>query len=180
MFKQCPRCGGDVDASYSEDVHCLQCGDRPEVVYPGPVIVGAGGSATGRQLGDRLSWAGDRDSGPSRNSGQAPPQKTGEGASPSITLGGLGGLSGLREAPAAGPGTRHARRIEEAAGGPSRVAEAAVLQELRSWDGPPTNEGELEGVCPRCGAVESVMLEKVRPDYNTCFRCRRCSHVYSP
>ena len=177
MFKQCPRCGGDVDASYSEDVHCLQCGNRPEVVYPGPVIVGAGGSATGRQLGDRSSWAGDRHSGASRDPGQARPQETDEGASLSI---GLGGLSGLREAPAAGPGPRHARRTEEAAGGPSRVAEAAVLQELRSWDGAPTHAGELEGVCPRCGAVESVMLEKVRPDYNTCFRCRRCSHVYSP
>ena len=132
MFKQCPRCGGDVDASYSEDVHCLQCGNRPEVEYPGPVIVGAGGSATGRRLGDRLSWAGDRHSDASRDSGQARPQETG------------------------------------------------VLQKLRSWDGAPTHASELEGVCPRCGAVESVMLEKVRPDYNTCFRCRRCSHVYSP
>ncbi len=174
MFKQCPRCGGDVDASYSEDVHCLQCGDRPEVVYPGPVIVGAGGSATGRRLGDRSSWAGDRHSDASRGSAQARPQETDERASPSI------GLGALREAPAAGPGPRHERGTEKAAGGPSRVAEAAVLQGLRSWDGEPTHAGELEGVCPRCGAVESVMLEKVRPDYNTCFRCRRCSHVYSP
>ena len=92
MFKQCPRCGGDVDASFSEDVHCIQCGERPEVVYPGPVIVGTVGSR------------------------------------------------------------------EEAAANVSGPA----------------------GVCPRCGTGESLMLEKVRPDYNTCFRCRKCSHVYSP
>ncbi len=94
MFKSCPRCGGDVDASFSDDVHCLQCGDRPEVVYPGPVVLGAGG-----------------------------------------------------------------RHSEEEA-----VAEACGAS----------------GVCPRCGTSGPVMLEKVRPDYNTCFRCRRCSHVYSP
>ena len=94
MFKQCPRCGGDVDASFSEDVHCVQCGDRPEVVYPGPVIVGAGGGRPGEE--------------------------------------------------------------------------------------PVVNAGGLAGVCPRCGTGESLVLEKVRPDYNTCYRCRRCSHVYSP
>ena len=27
-FKSCPRCGGDVDATYTDDVHCVQCSHR--------------------------------------------------------------------------------------------------------------------------------------------------------
>ena len=113
LFKQCPRCGGDVDASYSEDVHCVQCGDRPEVVYPGPVVLGAGGM---------------RD-----------------------------GAVGLGEA-----------------GAPAVAATPCPGEEAgKALD-------RLADVCPRCGAGESMVLEKVRPEYNTCFRCRKCSHVYSP
>ena len=94
LFSQCPRCGGDIDATFAEDVHCIQCGDRPDVVYPGPVVLGAGARAS------------------------------------------------LAEAPSGSP--------------------------------------SLAAMCPRCGTDGSVMLQKVRPDYNTCFRCRKCSHVYSP
>lgn len=39
LFKQCPRCGGDVDASYHDDVRCVQCAYRPAVAFPGPRIV---------------------------------------------------------------------------------------------------------------------------------------------
>ena len=34
LFKACPRCGGDIDITYADDVHCVQCGHRPEAVYP--------------------------------------------------------------------------------------------------------------------------------------------------
>lgn len=43
LFKTCPRCGGDVDASYEEDVYCIQCAYRPAVAFPGPRVVTAGG-----------------------------------------------------------------------------------------------------------------------------------------
>ena len=39
LFKACPRCGGDIDISRSDDIYCVQCSHRPEVVYPGPRIV---------------------------------------------------------------------------------------------------------------------------------------------
>ena len=39
LFKACPRCAGDVDATYHDDVHCVQCAYRPTVVFPGPRIV---------------------------------------------------------------------------------------------------------------------------------------------
>ena len=39
LFKACPRCGGDVDATYQDDVCCVQCSHRPEVAYPGPRVV---------------------------------------------------------------------------------------------------------------------------------------------
>ena len=39
LFKACPRCGGDVDATYPEDTYCIQCSHRPQVAYPGPRVV---------------------------------------------------------------------------------------------------------------------------------------------
>ena len=39
LFKACPRCGGDVDSSYHEDIYCVQCAYRPKVVYPGPRVI---------------------------------------------------------------------------------------------------------------------------------------------
>ena len=39
LFKSCPRCGGDVDATYNDDVYCVQCAYRPTVIFPGPRIV---------------------------------------------------------------------------------------------------------------------------------------------
>ena len=42
LFKACPRCRGDVDTTYGDDVHCIQCGNRPAVVFPGPRILSDG------------------------------------------------------------------------------------------------------------------------------------------
>ena len=39
LFKACPRCGGDVDVTYTDNAYCVQCSHRPEVSYPGPRIV---------------------------------------------------------------------------------------------------------------------------------------------
>lgn len=41
LFKACPRCGGDVDATYHDDVYCVQCAFRPVAVFPGPRILGS-------------------------------------------------------------------------------------------------------------------------------------------
>lgn len=35
LFKACPRCGGDVDATFHDDVYCVQSGFRPVVKIPG-------------------------------------------------------------------------------------------------------------------------------------------------
>ncbi len=34
LFKTCPRCGGDVDATYDDDVYCIQCAYRPAAAVP--------------------------------------------------------------------------------------------------------------------------------------------------
>ncbi len=34
LLKTCPRCGGDVDATYDDDVYCIQCAYRPAVAVP--------------------------------------------------------------------------------------------------------------------------------------------------
>ena len=36
LFKACPRCGGDVDATYEDDPYCVQCSHRP-----GAALLGA-------------------------------------------------------------------------------------------------------------------------------------------
>ena len=95
LFKACPRCGGDVDTTYGDDVHCVQCGNRPAVVFPGPRIL---------PDSERL------------------------------------------KAPLVG----------------SDVDESGGI------------------VCPSCGTVSVVELQKLRPDDHTCYRCRRCGHIFSP
>ena len=46
VFKACGRCGGDIDATYADDVRCVQCAHRPDVVYPGPRVAQSGPGAT--------------------------------------------------------------------------------------------------------------------------------------
>ena len=31
QFKACPRCGGDIDATYRDDIYCVQCAYRPTI-----------------------------------------------------------------------------------------------------------------------------------------------------
>ena len=87
LFKACPRCGGDVDATDKTDIFCVQCAHRPAVVS---LQVGA-------QDG-----------------------------------GGFVGVTGL------------------------------------------------EALCPRCDSDETIALEKLRARDNTCYRCRKCGHIFSP
>ena len=35
-------------------------------------------------------------------------------------------------------------------------------------------------ICPKCGSEKGVRLEKLRPEDNTCYRCRSCGHIFSP
>lgn len=50
LFKACVRCGGDVDATYAEDVYCIQCAHRPadaEALAAMASTEGLGGLAMG-------------------------------------------------------------------------------------------------------------------------------------
>ena len=115
LFKACPRCGGDVDTTYPDDALCVQCGHRPDVVYPGP----------------RINEAGLKDKAPA---GQA-----------------VGHRETLTHTPA-----------------------GAAEQLPERTDLPAASQ------CPRCGVLETVVLEKLRAEDNTCHRCRRCGHIFSP
>ena len=47
------------------------------------------------------------------------------------------------------------------------------------------SEGEGAGAptqatCPKCGTDRWVRLDKIRPEDNTCYRCRSCGHIFSP
>ena len=35
-------------------------------------------------------------------------------------------------------------------------------------------------LCPRCEETDAIALEKLRPHFNTCYRCRLCGHIFSP
>lgn len=34
--------------------------------------------------------------------------------------------------------------------------------------------------CPQCEETNSIALDKLRPHFNTCYRCRLCGHIFSP
>jgi len=34
--------------------------------------------------------------------------------------------------------------------------------------------------CPQCEMTDSIALDKLRPHFNTCYRCRLCGHIFSP
>ena len=36
LFKACTRCGGDLDATYTDEVFCVQCSHRPKVGFTEP------------------------------------------------------------------------------------------------------------------------------------------------
>ena len=95
LFKACPRCGGDVDATYKEDMYCVQCAFRPPMALPGPVLVDPSAAKKEQPL-----------------------------------------ATGNRTSPPVG--------------------------------------------CPRCALEDVVPLEKLRPHFNTCYRCRQCGHIFSP
>ena len=40
--------------------------------------------------------------------------------------------------------------------------------------------GDSDALCPRCDESDAIALEKLRPHFNTCFRCRLCGHIFSP
>ena len=115
LFKACPRCGGDVDTSYSDDIYCLQCGNRPETL-----------PLRRRTRARAQEQSGTAAKGPTTGSGDSGPVD-----------------AQLTHAPS----------------------------ERRNF-----NPAE----CRRCGSVEVVRLGKARADDNTCFRCLRCGHIYSP
>ncbi len=62
LFKTCPRCGGDVDATYDDDVYCVQCAYRPQVPVPDRRAVEA---ALGVRLGAAASATDSPEAGPS-------------------------------------------------------------------------------------------------------------------
>jgi hypothetical protein len=100
LFKACPRCEGDVDATFQNDVFCVQCGHRL-------------------------------------------------------------------------PETSLMPRSQAIQQGQYKGVHASAHQQ----------EEDSEGCgifCPRCDFDNLVRLEKLRTLDNTCYRCRRCGHIFSP
>ena len=58
----------------------------------------------------------------------------------------------------------------------------ALLRILETPDDAPEDIGDAdsEALCPRCDETDAIALEKLRPHFNTCYRCRLCGHIFSP
>lgn len=41
-------------------------------------------------------------------------------------------------------------------------------------------DGDGGARCPRCDDDEPIALDKLRAEFNTCYRCRLCGHIFSP
>ena len=48
------------------------------------------------------------------------------------------------------------------------------------WDFGNDEDADSRERCPRCEETDSIALEKLRPHFNTCYRCRLCGHIFSP
>ena len=47
-------------------------------------------------------------------------------------------------------------------------------------DAPDAQSHDPGALCPRCDQTDAIALEKLRPHFNTCYRCRLCGHIFSP
>ena len=61
----------------------------------------------------------------------------------------------------------------------------AVLRILDTTDDAPeaaegADAADSAAPCPRCDETDAIALEKLRPHFNTCYRCRLCGHIFSP
>lgn len=106
LFKGCPRCGGDVDTSFDEDIFCIQCSYR----LPDAKADDRGGSIN-----------------------------------------------------------------------PSFLKQPTIYRPVKIK----TNEQEVLSdnvaiLCPRCDSDDISELGKLKSRDNTCYRCRRCGHIFSP
>ena len=41
-------------------------------------------------------------------------------------------------------------------------------------------DADIGARCPQCEETDSIALDKLRPHFNTCYRCRLCGHIFSP
>ena len=64
LFEACVRCGGDVDATYAEDVYCIQCAHRPANAEALAALASAEGSG-GLEMGFPASSPDSNDGTPS-------------------------------------------------------------------------------------------------------------------
>jgi hypothetical protein len=57
LFKGCPRCEGDIDATHRDDVYCIQCGHRPLM----PLLLTGAGQEAAESGTLRAKGAGTKD-----------------------------------------------------------------------------------------------------------------------
>ncbi len=56
-----------------------------------------------------------------------------------------------------------------------------ILAELEAeGDAGDGGDGGSDSRCPQCDDGEPIALDKLRVEFNTCYRCRVCGHIFSP
>ena len=60
------------------------------------------------------------------------------------------------------------------------IADAQGAPQDIENDSPDTNDADASERCPRCHDTALIALDKLRPHFNTCYRCQLCGHIFSP
>lgn len=78
---------------------------------------------------------------------------------------------------------RRRLRRDPAPAAPASIEEifsAAHMPDDSAEDAPDAQAYDPGALCPRCDESDAIALEKLRPHFNTCYRCRLCGHIFSP
>ena len=71
------------------------------------------------------------------------------------------------------------RRVEGPVDVEAFLAALEAADEVADDAGDDADCGQ-EARCPRCDDADAIALEKLRAEFNTCYRCRVCGHIFSP
>ena len=61
-----------------------------------------------------------------------------------------------------------------------KIFEARRVSDDSAQDAHGAQTHDPGALCPRCDETDAIALEKLRPHFNTCYRCRLCGHIFSP
>ena len=81
---------------------------------------------------------------------------------------------------------RHGKQVIDGGGSTPKAADVNAIfdgagaPQNADNDSVDRNDADADARCPRCEDTAFIALEKLRPHFNTCYRCQLCGHIFSP